>query len=107
MTHQRDAARLEGEAVRMVTRMLQDRGEADDEPLAATIVAALKGIGFRPTAARSSPGWRPQGGSSPATISAADREWVLAQAAEAAARQAAKARARVRAAGADPDGGGK
>ena len=34
-------------AIEAVTRCLQNRGEADDEPLAAEIVAVLRGRGWR------------------------------------------------------------
>jgi hypothetical protein len=93
----------------MVTRLLRERGEADDEPLAAVIVAALKGIGFRATVARRAPDWRTASGSqsSGARPSDAAREWVLDRSREAAERQEAEAKARVkaRATGHDPDDG--
>jgi hypothetical protein len=108
MTDARDTARLEAEAVRMVTGLLRDNPEADDEPLALTIVAGLKAAGWRPTVLAESLEWRtastPSAG---AQIPAKARDWVLGRAADAVAQQEAAARARVKAqaTGHDQDGG--
>lgn len=46
-------------AIEAVTRCLQNRGEADDEPLAAVIVAVLRGHGWRVMdGLRPADGWR-------------------------------------------------
>lgn len=46
-------------AIEAVTRCLQNRGEADDEPLAAEIVAVLRGRGWRVMEGlRPADGWR-------------------------------------------------
>lgn len=92
MSDARDSARLDAEAVRMVTRLLRERGGADDEPLAATVVAALKGIGWRRPARP--PDWQARGGTA-GRMSDADRERVRADMAAATERQAAAAKARV------------
>lgn len=44
-------------AIDVLVRLLRDRGDADDEPFAAGVIAALKARGWRPTNARPYPDW--------------------------------------------------
>ena len=48
--------------IELVMRMLQNRGDADDEPFAAEVVMALRGHGWRPVlAVPASADWRRRG----------------------------------------------
>ena len=76
-----DTDRETAAAVDALVFRLRNRDGADDEPFAQEFITALKQRGWRPTPARSSPGWDRQfgGGAEPTAEYLAAKAAVLAR----------------------------